>query len=197
MTSLIQQTQEEQQVIAKHFTDSRIEEISALSMDKKSDYLEVTDFFAMARKYRTAIEAKRKHFTAPLREQINEINHKAKTMTDALDRGILIANRQLGQYTNYLKRKEEQKKREILEMASSFGVDVPIEISESPKPEATATTTIVTKKTSKYKVVNLSKVPRKYLTIDDEAVKRDIRLGVRKITGLEIYDEETITLRKK
>lgn len=197
MNSLIQQTQEEQQVIAKHFTDSRIEEISALPMDKKSDYIEVTDFFAMARKYRTSIETKRKHFTAPLREQINEINHKAKVLTDALDRGILIANRQLGQYTNYLKRKEEEKKREILEMAASFGMDVPIDISEPIKPEATATTTIVTKKTPKYKIVNLSKVPRKYLTIDDDAVKRDIRLGVRKITGLEIYDEETITLRKK
>ncbi len=63
-------------------------------------------------------------------------------------------------------------------------VDVP-----APPPERATRT----KTAWKYKVVDLSKVPRKWLTLDEKAVKAAIDAGERKINGLEIYEDIIVT----
>jgi hypothetical protein len=43
--------------------------------------------------------------------------------------------------------------------------------------------------------VDISKVPTKYLMVNEEAVKRDLKLGIETIPGLEVYEETTTQLR--
>ena len=55
----------------------------------------------------------------------------------------------------------------------------------------------VTKTETRFRVVDLSKVPLKYLVVDEAAIKRDIKLGLTQIDGLELYEEKTTQLRTR
>jgi hypothetical protein len=55
----------------------------------------------------------------------------------------------------------------------------------------------VTRTVRKFRIVDPSKVPLKYMKLDEEAVKAAIKLGVAEIEGLEIYDEKETTLRSR
>ena len=46
-----------------------------------------------------------------------------------------------------------------------------------------------------HEVVDLSKVPRRYLELDERAVKADIKAGIREIEGLKIYEEPKSVFR--
>ena len=65
------------------------------------------------------------------------------------------------------------------------------------KPKKTEKTTTVIKKVPVYKVLDIKKVPKKYLQINEAALKKDLNLGIREIKGLEITEEEQIQLRNR
>lgn len=66
-------------------------------------------------------------------------------------------------------------------------------------PAKTVTTPVgsatVTKRWT-FRVVTPALVPRDYLLINEAKVREDIRAGVREIAGLEIYQSETLSVKK-
>lgn len=50
--------------------------------------------------------------------------------------------------------------------------------------------------TYEFHVTNLDKVPREYLTIDEDRIKLDVKAGKRKIQGLEIVEKKKTILRR-
>jgi hypothetical protein len=43
----------------------------------------------------------------------------------------------------------------------------------------------------------MAKVPAKYLMVDEAAIKRDLKLGVSEIDGIEIFEEKITQLRTR
>jgi hypothetical protein len=51
------------------------------------------------------------------------------------------------------------------------------------------------KRTWTFKVLDLAQIPSQYLVLDDKAVREAIRQGVREIAGLEIFQDESLSVR--
>lgn len=196
MNALAKQTQKEQQVIQSIFTEQKFSEIMAIPMNCKQNYELVTDIYAQARKYLKMITEKEKKLLEPYKEKMNEIRYEAKTHKEPLQRMIDICNTKTDDWQKYLDMKSLEKQRKLVETARLFGVEMPIMVDDTTKPKSTKNTTAITKTVMKFRVTDLSKVPLKYLKIDQDAVNLDIKLGIHNIDGLEIYTETKTTLRK-
>lgn len=196
MNALAKQTQKEQQVIQTIFTEEKFNEIMAISMNCKQNYELVSDIYAQARKYLKLITEKEKKLLEPYKEKINEIRYEAKTHKEPLQRMIDICNAKADDWQKYLTIKSLEKQRKLVEAAKLFGNDMPIMVDDVTKPKSTKNTTTTIKTVMKFRVSDISKVPLKYLKIDEDAVNLDIKLGIHNIEGLEIYPETKTTLRK-
>lgn len=196
MNALAKQTQKEQQVIQSIFTEQKFNEIMAIPMNCKQNYELVTDIYAQARKYLKLITEKEKKLLEPYKEKINEIRYEAKTHKEPLQRMIDICNAKADDWQKYINMKSLEKQRKLIEAAKLFGTEMPIMVDDTAKPKSTKNTTATTKTVMKFRVTDLSKVPLKYLKIDEDAVNLDIKLGIHNIDGLEIYQETKTTLRK-
>lgn len=196
MNALAKQTQKEQQVIQTIFTEEKFNEIMAIPMNCKQNYELVSDIYAQARKYLKLITEKEKKLLEPYKEKINEIRYEAKTHKEPLQRMIDICNAKADDWQKYLTIKSLEKQRKLIEAAKLFGNDMPIMVDDVTKPKSTKNTTTTIKTVMKFRVSDISKVPLKYLKIDEDAVNLDIKLGIHNIEGLEIYPETKTTLRK-
>lgn len=196
MNALAKQTQKEQQVIQTIFTEEKFNEIMAIPMNCKQNYELVSDIYAQARKYLKLITEKEKKLLEPYKEKINEIRYEAKTHKEPLQRMIDICNAKADDWQKYLTIKSLEKQRKLVEAAKLFGNDMPIMVDDVTKPKSTRNTTTTIKTVTKFRVSDISKVPLKYLKIDEDAVNLDIKLGIHNIEGLEIYQETKTTLRK-
>lgn len=65
-----------------------------------------------------------------------------------------------------------------------------------PKTTATAVGAATVSKVWRFKVLDLEQVPRAYMTLNETAVREAIRTGAREIAGLEIYQDESLSVRR-
>lgn len=170
-----------------------LQSIKQLQMKREEDYATVTNLYSEARKYKTLIESWKKEAKRPYREQILAIDNEAQQYLDLCDQSIMLCNQQLGVYHANL-----QEQARLLEEAKAIFLKErkPVFI-EIIKPKKTEKTTTVIKKVPVYKVLDIKKVPKKYLQINESALKKDLNLGIREIKGLEITEEEQIQLRNR
>lgn len=166
--------------------------IKQLQMKKEQDYNTVSNLYSEARKYKTLIENWKKEAKRPYREQILAIDNEAQQYLDLCDQSIMLCNQQIGVYQANLR----EQARLLEEAKAIFMKKEPIVI-ETIKPKKTEKTTTVIKKVPVYKVINIKKVPVKYLQINEAALKKDLNLGIREIKGLEITEQEQIQLRNR
>lgn len=167
----------------------------SLIVDTEDTYKNVTGIYRQAREWKKVIETRRKELTEPLRRETSKINDKAKEITDPLDAVIEIANSKSSKYMLLL---EQAKKREeeALKLAASF-FEAEEEVYVAPLENVIRGdgAMMIKKSDKRFRLVDISKVPTKYLMVNEEAVKRDLKLGIDTIPGLEIYEETTTQLR--
>lgn len=162
----------------------------------KESYGKITKLYADARGWKKKIEARRKELIEPFRKKMSEINDRAKNLTDPLDKFIDVANVKSNGYLRMLediKRKED----ELLREAAAMFDDAPIYIPPMEKNLRGDGATMIQKTEKKFRVLDVTKIPMKYLMVDEDAIKRDIKLGLSEIEGLEIYEETTTQLRMR
>jgi len=87
-----------------------------------------------------------------------------------------------------------RKEAEIVAKKEKISVEEVMASTETKEVAKTVGTSTV-KKRWIFKIINESKVDRKYLAIDEVKIRADIRNGVRKISGIEIFEEEIISTR--
>jgi len=163
----------------------------------QEQYNSIKSLYSKARDWRNQIEKRRKELCEPSRKEISRINDQARIYTDALDTVIEIAT---AKSVSYEKSQEEARKAEESRLLKAAAIlDIPLEEVYVPKAVAPkeGEAALATKTVYQYQVLDLKKVPLRYLQINDEAVKADIKLGYREIEGLEIYSEKVQYMRKR
>lgn len=176
---------------------SVIDTIKSIVIESESSYNLLTSFYNKARDLKKRIEGKRKELVDPYRSEIARINDAAKDLSDPLDQIIEIANNKT---SKYVKLKEEEKAKEqeaINEAAELFGVEDQQYVVPLEKTFRGEGAMAVTKTEKKHKLLDITKVPIKYLMLNDSQIKLDIKLGINEIPGLEIYEEKSIKLRTR
>lgn len=168
---------------------------SALVVDNEPAYKKITSLYSQARAWKKCVDDKRKLMTEPLRKQVASINDKAKELTDPLDGVIDLANAKATSYQRLLEQKRQEEEAKLRAAAELFDAENEVYVPALEKVIRGEGASAVTKVEKRFRVVDLSKVPAKYLAIDEKKLLQDIKLGLDCIDGIEIYEETTTSLR--
>ena len=141
------------------------------------------------------IEAKRQEFTKPMNQSLRAINDTFKEIVKPLvEARKILTQRVLDWKIEERKKleKEEARRRKIQEAHEKKGHEIkaPI-VLEKPQNKIGNTQT---RKVWAFKVTDFSKLPDDFKVISNPAINQAIRDGVREIKGLEIYQEEKLSI---
>ncbi len=141
------------------------------------------------------LEAKRLQFTAPLNQSLKAINDTFRELKTPLTQAReLLTGKILTWKRAETERlmKEEARRRAIQEAHEKAGHEVkaPV-VLERPENKIGNTQT---RKVWKWRMVAFSKLDDAYKTTNDVYINQKIREGERNIEGLEIYQEETLSI---
>lgn len=170
----------------------------SLVVDNESAFKSITSVYRTARDWKKIIEEKRKEAVEPYRKQQILINDKAKELTDPLTKVEQITKLKAEEYQKHLeamKKLEEENARAAADL-----LDVPQEqiyvapLAQSIRGEGAMAYTVMEKR---FKLIDISKVPVKYLELNEALVKQDIKLGIDVIPGVEIYEAQVTKLRSR
>lgn len=200
MTTSIQTQEENSSILCERDIKADINSLLLtainLIVDSKESFASIDQIYSHARHIKKVVEDYRKNLTEPLRKEMTRINDQARELSYPLDQIINITNAKANGYTRMLeeiKRKEDEALRQA---AAIFDAADELYIPEMAQVRGKETV-MVTKVEKKFRLVDISQVPTKYLLVDEAAVKRDLKLGISDISGLEIYETTTSNLRKK
>lgn len=166
-----------------------------LVVNTETAYKKITSLYAQAREWKKCLESKRKELVDPFRKQMAAINDKAKELTDPLDQVISLANAKVNGYQAFLQDLKRQEEENLRSAAALFDAEDEVYIAPLEKVLRGDGAVTVTKTEKRFKVLDLTKVPLKYLMVNEKAVEQDLKLGINEIPGLEIWEETTTQLR--
>ena len=168
-----------------------------LAVVNEEGFKKITSLYALSKDWEKRIEFARKQANGPDQDRINLRNDKAKELLNPLKQIQMIAKKKSEQYQHLLedlKRKEQQRVQDISDL---LGLDEAPYVAPVENSIRSEEAIVYTRVVRKFRVVDGSKVPSKYLKIDEEAIDRDIKLGVNSIEGVEIYEEKVTQIRSR
>jgi hypothetical protein len=175
-----------------------IKQADILVVETEDDVDTASQFLRKIKDAEIILEDKRKEFTAPLNTSLKAINSTFKEMKEPL-----ILARDSIQVKILSWRKEEQRKKDeeakrLAEIVSKEKEEGNLEEIEPVKLEPEKIKTNIgntqVRKYWNFKVFNVEDIPREYLQLNETKVRTAIRNGVREIPGLEIFQEEKISI---
>jgi hypothetical protein len=108
---------------------------------------------------------------------------------------IALANTKVNGYQKMLEDLKRQEEEKLRSAAALFDAEDEVYVPPLEKVLRGDGAVSVTKTEKRFNVVDLSKVPAKYLMVNEKAVEQDLKLGINEIPGLEIYETTSTQLR--
>lgn len=152
-----------------------------------------------------SIEEQRLKFTKPLNESLKNINAFFKQFSEPLDKADKLIRSKVLWY-----RQEQEKLRieaqskldenarkeqeRLAELAKKKGVEAPKVYAPQVVEQETKIGATTFRKVWTFKVTDLTKVPVEFLEVNSVLAREAIAKGVREIPGLEIFQEERVSL---
>jgi ethanolamine utilization protein EutA (predicted chaperonin) len=186
---------EENTLQVKNIIADMLSFATSLVVDNEPAYKKMTSLYSQARAWKKCVEEKRKAMTEPLRKQTASINDKAKELTDPLDGVISLANAKATSYQRLLEQKRLEDEAKLRAAADLFDAADEVYVPALEKVIRGDGASAVTKVEKRFRLVDISKVPAKYLMIDEKKLIQDIKLGLNQIEGIDIYEETITSLR--
>jgi len=135
------------------------------------------------------IEDKRKEITKPLNASLKATNSMFKKLAQPFVEADGIVREKVMDFRQEQEEKA-QKELERREKIQAAHKKKGHEIHEIIEPEAEVSKVTTVAKRWTFEVVDVNKVPREYLVLDNVAVNKAVRNGVREIDGLDIFQVE-------
>jgi len=170
-----------------------VETAELLTVENSNDETKAYGILKNIKSQLSAIEVKRKVITGPLNQSL----HNTNDMFRRLSAPLVIADSILRNRIIEFRKKEEEKvakeqvKREKIQEAHRQQGHQTHELVPITADTGDATV----QKRWTYEVIDLSKVPHKFLQIDAVQVRIAIDDGIRDIPGLRIYQEMSVSVR--
>ena len=180
-----------------------IEEETSLLLKQADSYVIISaqdvdlasEFLSEVKGLENRIEAKRLEFTKPLNQSLKAINETFKKLSKPLvDARQIVAIRILDwrKVENDRIAKEEERRRKIQDAHERAGHEVKAPIILEKLEKRMGDTQA--RKVWNWEIVDFSKVPDIYKEINRVAINQAIRNGVREISGLNIFQEESLSI---
>ena len=168
-----------------------------LAVTNEVNFKRITSMYAQAKDWEKQIEFARKAANAPDQDRINLRNDKAKELLTPLKQIQAIAKDKCAKYQEMLEDLKRQEEEKIKQAVAVLELDDMPYIPPAEKSHRGDGAIAYTRQVYRTKIVDLSKVPLKYLKIDQDAVDQAVDLGIREIPGIEIYQEKVTTLKSR
>lgn len=162
------------------------EEASSMIVEDEENFSKVTSLYADAKRWEKQLEYVRKKANQPDQERIDERNSAAKEILVPLKEIQTVAKKKSEEYQEFLENCRKQ-------AAEIIGAE---DIGQL-EPVKSDSASIYTRTVIEIQVNDLSKVPLKYLKIDESLVKQDIKAGIFYIPGIEISENKITQLRSR
>jgi hypothetical protein len=156
------------------------------------------------------IEELRLSYTKPLNESLRRINADFKSALNPLEELERKVKTAIIDFRAEVERKRREEERRLQEEARKKAIEEAkknkvsqkkaVENAVMPTIERQETTMqsksgmVKARMVTKFKVVDQNKVPDKYWVIDESLIRQDVRNGLMKIDGVEIYQEEELSV---
>ena len=188
---------EENSTLVKSVIADMVAFANEVTCSTEAGYKKITSLYSQAREWKKTIETKRKALIEPFRKQQSAINDMAKELTDPLDQVITIANLKATNYQAQLNKLKEEEAEQLRAAAALFDAEEALYIPPMAKVLRGDGAMAITKTEKVFRVVDIEKVPAKYLMVNEALVKQDLKLGINEIPGIEITLEQKTTLRTR
>jgi len=172
-----------------------IHEADSLIIRAADDETAAYEVLRKIKQRKTTIEDERKKITKPLNASLKQVNALFKNLSEPLSEADKIIRQKILAFR--AKREEQAAKRQakLLEKAETAEEEEDDEerAEELTEQAAKVVPLVGSSTTSKrwtFTVEEPSVVPRKYMMVDDRAIRAAVRNGVRDIPGVKIYQEE-------
>jgi len=191
--------------------DKLVDQAKAFKIDSEETQRNAVAFLGQIKTAAKGLEKKRDEIVDEPNSFVRAVRGLVKSFTDkladaeiSLKDKVLAYNRTLElkrQEQEALARKETEKLQKKLDReAEKKGLDpvqlpTPI-IPKTPPITRTETGTAFTKKYWTFKIVDEAQIPREYLVASDIKIRDAIKAGIREIIGIEIFEQESLTVRK-
>lgn len=184
-----------------------LEKVSQIEIVSHETLKEAVDFTQQIKVQKKKFEDLRKYLIGPSQKFIKETNARFKAYTNDLDQAEEELRVKMTKYSDEQEkkrrdeedriRKEQEKKykEELKEAKKEHKVPspppAPIHV-ETEKVEG-----LQMRKQWTFRIVDEKKIPREYLTPDVKKIRKVVQAGIRKITGIEIYQESISAIGSK
>ena len=190
--------------------DKMAKEAEALEIQDSATAKLGTEMAGQARKAQKAIDTLRKEIVGPAYDfkrsvdrLANGYRDKCKALADSLGRKMTVYQRKLDlerrKAEAAAKKAADELQRKLDAEAKAAKVE-PIKVpspivKDIPKKVRTETGTAYQHKEWKFEVTDEDSVPREYLMVDDKAIRQAVKMGVREIPGVKIFEKVTTRFR--
>ncbi|MFA5377585.1 MAG: hypothetical protein WC455_17675 [Dehalococcoidia bacterium] len=163
-----------------------------------------------AKKIGKAIDVQRKGIILEPSEFVKGVNGICKAITDQLDEAERTAKGKINQYQArvLMEQRERQKKADeearnlqeaVNKEAKEKGIEAPVVVApvvqSAPKVTRTESGSASQRKVWSFEIVDGDKIPREYLIIESQKIRDAIKMGVREIPGVRIFEETKTIFR--
>ncbi len=191
------------QVVIKEETKEIVSETSSIvftaeEMDilDESGMKDAADLLGVIARTKKKIEDKRQFFAKPLNEQVKKINTLFKGYMKPLEDAEIILKNKVIKYRQKQKKKQEQEEQRLKELVEQEKIEVPVpSFKPQEKTVRSDMSTMSARKTWDFEIEDESQIPREYLMVDEKAIRKAVKSGIRSIPGVKIYEKEGLSIR--
>lgn len=199
--AIVEQSKDEQEemlVKTKQFQEE-LQEIESFEIEDEEDYQTASEILGEVKKIYAEVESRRKKVTDPLRTAIAEFSKWYKPAQETLTKMEFVLKGKIATFIENQRLATEKAMQETAAAAKSGDFDAAHEAAKNIVPEAKAGNVTV-REVWDFRIANLSKVPRKFLSLDHSAVRIHIRKAGGEptpIPGLEFFKKSSVIARKR
>lgn len=197
-------TIEVQQGLGKYLSDIYAISIDAPNIMRIVSNLNIADqigcnlalsWFGRVKDRLNQLEQLRKDLNEPHRKQVNAINSAAKEVEAQLKEIATCLTAKLAIWQKELESRSEQRREAAKILTDSLGIEMSVFV-ESPKTLSNQDAIASTKIKIGFELENIELVPREYLMLDEDKIKKAIKMGVN-IPGIKIIETKELQVRKR
>ncbi len=166
------------------------QEAQKIVIRNTKDVINAIEFLSKLKKKIKALEQERLKYTAPLNQSLKNLNSTFKTITEPLKNFEKEIKVSILMY----RQDEEKRKNEREKKLQKENKNKNIHLKTAPTVIESKSGKIRIPLRLKFKIINLKKIPLKYLKLNEIKVREDINNGMKKIPGIKIYKEESISI---
>lgn len=170
---------------------------ASLTLKTPNDCVIATEIVGQARKLRKEIQEAAKHVNKSLKEALDFNKSEEKSVTGPLEDIEKSLGEKISAFQSAAIEAAKIEQEDASSIKELMGSEVDVYVSEKPRDFEARSASTYQKESWQYSLEDFERIPRSYLALDESKVKAALKLGIREIPGLKIYQETKTIVRIK